>query len=262
MNRTITSFILLFCSSLLFFGCSTTGTVGDFYDEWESMDSVSANCKLAENEEPKIFYSSDIESDIYLLFSNYYHIVGHSGWNGPAKGDDLKNETTAKCKELGAKIALYTWNYTNTRNGTYSIPYTNYHSYTDSNGFMHSYTTTTYSTNSYSIDRYDYDVYFFVPYGSWFIQKPKLGVVTRNLDSSDRMNLHRNTGAYISVVYENSPAFYVNLTKGDIITEINGKNILNSDDYYATAKNENAGDVLHIVYFRNGEEHQVDVTIF
>lgn len=262
MRKIIRSFIFLILINILFFSCATTGAVGDFYDEWEPMDSISADCKLAENEEPKVFYSSDIASDIYYLRSNYYYIVGHSSWNGPAKGDDLKKETVSKCKELGAKIALYTWNYTDTRNGTYSVPHTNYHSYTDSNGFMHSYTTTTYSTNSYSINRYDYDVYFFVPYDSWFIQMPKLGVVTRNLDSSDRMNLHRNTGAYISVVYENSPAFYVNLTKGDIITEINGKNILNSDDYYATAKNEKSGDVLHIVYFRNGEEHQVDVTIF
>lgn len=262
MRKIIRSFIFLILINILFFSCTTTGAVGDFYDEWESVDLISSECKLAENEEPKVFYSSDIASDIYYLRSNYYYIVGHSSWNGPAKGDDLKKETVSKCKELGAKIALYTWNYTDTRNGTYSVPHTNYHSYTDSNGYIRSYTTTTYSTNSYSINRYDYDVYFFVPHESWFMAMPKLGVVVRDLDSDDRMNLHRNTGVYVGIVYENSPAFYVNLTKGDIITEINGKNILNSEDYYATAKNEKSGDVLHIVYFRNGEEHQVDVPIF
>lgn len=262
MRKIIRSFIFLILINILFFSCTTTSAVSDFYDEWESVDLISSECKLAENEEPKVFYSSDIVSDIYYLRSNYYYIVGHSSWNGPAKGDELKNETISKCKELGAKIALYTWNYTDTRNGTYSVPHTNYHSYTDSNGYIRSYTTTTYSTNSYSINRYDYDVYFFVPYESWFIAMPKLGVVVRDLDSDDRMNLHRNTGAYIGIVYENSPAFYANLTKGDIITNINGNNILNQNDYYSFNSTVKAGDILQITYFRNGEEHKIDVKIF
>lgn len=262
MKKFITSFIFFILTGILFFSCTTTGAVGKFYDEWESMDSISADCKLTEDEEPSVYYSSNIASDIYYLRSNYYYIVGHSSWNGPAKGDDLKKETISKCKELGAKIALYSWNYTDTRNGTYSVPHTNYHSYTDANGYLRSYTTTTYSTNSYSINRYDYDVYFFVPYESWFITMPKLGIAVRDLNSDDRMNLHRNTGVYVGIVYENSPAFYANLTRGDIIASINGTNILNKSDYNTISENVKAGDVLKIIYFRNGEEHQVDVKIF
>lgn len=256
------NFIFLSFLSFLFFSCTTTSAVNKFYSEWKSVDLISTDCKLSDEEEPNVFYSDDINSDIYYLRSNYYYIIGNSAWNGPAKGNNLKKEIIEKCKELGSKVALYTWNYTDTKNGAYSVPHTNYNSYTDSNGFVRSYTTTSYSTNYYSIDRYDYDVYFFVPYEDWYIKRPKLGIETRDLNSDDRMNFHRDTGVYIAVVYENSPAFYANITRGDIITKINDRNVITSQDYYDALESIKAGDIVKVAYSRNGIENKIEIKIF
>ena len=261
MKKTIFICSILLLGAILFISCVSTTSVAKFYTEVQPIESVPEECRLAENESPKVFYSDDIQSDLYFMRSNYFQVIGHSSWNGPdengAGGEDcLKNEIISLCKEKGAKSAIYSEKYTDTRNEIYSIPLTNNHYYSDSNGYMHSYSTTSFMTNSYSVNRYNYDVYFFVPYSQSYIKAPKIGIEFRNLDSADRIKLQRNTGVLVDVGYENSPAFFANLSRGDVIIEINGENILNVDIYRSVSSKLSANDSVEIKYIRNGKEEK------
>ena len=267
MKKTIFICSILLLGAMSFIGCASTTSVAKFYTEVQSIESVPEECKLAENEEPKVFYSDDIQSDLYFVRSNYFQVIGYSAWNGPdengAGGEDcLQDEIVSFCKEKSAKVAIYSKKYTDTRNGVYSVPLVNNHYYTDSNGYMHSYSTTSFMTNSYFVNRYDYDVYFLVPYEQSYVKTPKIGIEFRNLDSADRIKLQRNTGVFVDVVYENSPAFFANLSRGDVIIEINGTNILNGESYSSVSSNLSANDFVEIKYIRNGKEEKAIFKIF
>ncbi|MDO5772810.1 MAG: PDZ domain-containing protein [Spirochaetales bacterium] len=267
MKKTIFICSILLLSAMSLISCVSTTNVAKFYTEVQSIESVPEDCRLAENEVPKVFYSDDIQSDLYFVRSNYFQVIGYSAWNGPdeigAGGEDcLQNEIVSFCKGKGAKAAIYSKRYTDTRNGVYSVPLVNNHYYTDSNGYMRSYSTTSFMTNSYSVNRYNYDVYFFVPYSQSYIKAPKIGIEFRNLDSADRIKLQRNTGICIDIVYENSPAFFANLSRGDVIIEINGTNILNTDTYLSVSSKLSANDSVEIKYIRNGKEEKSVFKIF
>ncbi len=267
MKKTIFVDLIFLLNVMLLISCVSTTSVAKFYTELQPIESVPEECRLAENETPKVFCSDDIQSDLYFMRSNYFQVIGYSAWNGPdengAGGEDcLQNEITSFCRQKGARVAIYSKKYTDTRNGIYSVPLINNHYYTDSNGYMHSYNTTSYITNSYSVNRYNYDVYFFVPYNQSYIKVPKIGIEFRNLDSADRIKLQRNTGICVDVVYENSPAFFANLSRGDVIIEINGENILNADTYRFVSSKLSANDSVEIKYIRNGKEEKAAFKLF
>ena len=237
------SFLLLFA----LVGCETTEGVSsysnrtdidEFYKVVKSSNEILDECKLAADEEPKIYYTSDFESDLYFLQSNYYYVIGYARWNGAAKSvNKLKKNAEKLCKRYGAKVALYSYEYTDTRSG-----WTQY--------------------GSYAIKRYDCNIYLFVPYGKAYIQMPKIGIEWRDLNSSERLAIQRNTGAYISIVYEKSPAFYANISKGDSINEINGTQILDSSSVHFATMYLTAGSPVTLKYLRNGIEKSVSFTIY
>ena len=66
----------------------------------------------------------------------------------------------------------------------------------------------------------------------------------------------------MDVVYENSPAFFANLSRGDVIIEINGENILNVDTYRSVTSKLSADDSVEIKYIRNGKEEKSVFKIF
>ena len=231
--------------SFIFLGCETTSGVSstrtdidEFYKVIKNSNEIPEECKLSADEEPKIYYSSDFSSDLYFLQSNYYYAIGYAGWNGTAESVN-KIEANAKklCRRYGAKVALYSYEYTDTRSG-----WTQY--------------------GSYAIKRYDCNIYLFVPYETSYIQMPKIGIEWRDLNASDRLSTQRNTGAYISVVYEKSPAFYANLSRGDIITEINGIQILDSNSVFTASMFLSGGSPVTIKYLRNGIENTAAFNVY
>ncbi len=212
---------------VLFFSCASTGGIADFYKPNFSENELPNECYLQEGEEPKVYYSSDISSDINLLRSNYYQVLGYSTFNGPAEGD-LSNNVKNMCKLKKAQIGLYNYEYTDTRNG-----WTQY--------------------GSYSIKRYDYTVVLFVSLPISYIQNQHSGFEVKDLDQNTRMLLQRNTGAVIDVVYNKSNAFYANVIRNDVLVEINGVPIVSARDYYNFLKNCTAASFI-IKVIRNGQE--------
>ncbi len=243
--KTKIAFIALVFPLILLISCETTEGIGsgrtdidEFYHVIKNTYEIPEECRLAADEEPKIYYSNNFDSDLYFLRSIYYYPIGYAGWNGTAESVN-KIESNAKklCKRYGAKVALYSYEYTDTRSG-----WTQY--------------------GSYAIKRYDCNIYLFVPYEKDYIQMPKIGIEWRDLNSSDRLSAQRNTGAYISLVYEKSAAFYANLSPGDIIIEINGSPIIDAASVHAATLFLTAGSPVTIKYLRNGTEHTAEFNVY
>lgn len=232
------SVLLLFSSVCFFVGCASTGALGDYYKPFipdEVLDNCSEECILESEQEPKVYYSSKLNDDIDLLKSNYYMILGWSSYNGPSE-DDIEEYTINFCKEKRALIGLYSYKYTDTRQGIYSVG--NY-------------------IGSYDIKRYDYDIVLFISMSKDYIQNQKTGFEIQSLDTSSRKRLQRNTGVVIDVVYSESNAFYANIIKDDVIIKINDTNIIDKDDYFSVYENLQKGQVVNLIIVRNGIERTI-----
>lgn len=96
-----------------------------------------------------------------------------------------------------------------------------------------------------------------MPYEEAYIQTPKIGIEWCDLDSSDRLATQRNTGAYITLVYEKSPAFYANLAKGNIIIEIWDANSIHTATMLLTE-----GSPVTIIFLRYGRENTASFNVY
>lgn len=237
------SFIFI---SILFTSCESTSGLGnpnstdidEYYRVLKESYEIPEECKLGLDEEPKIYYSDNVDSDLYSLRSWYYYPIGYASLNGPVSTvNKLESNAKKLCKRYGAKVALYSYEYTDTRSG-----WTQY--------------------GSYNIKRYDCSIWLFVPYEKSYIQMPKMGIEWRDLNTSDRLSAQRNTGAYISLVYEKSAAFYANLAKGDIIIEINGIEIIDSSSIHVATLGLTSGSPVTIKYLRYGRENTASFNIY
>ncbi|MBR5966007.1 MAG: PDZ domain-containing protein [Treponema sp.] len=256
MKRVVYFFAFLFVS-LLFASCGTTG-FADYYTPWQEDNFFPEESYLTEGESPIVIQTSDIVSKFREVSSKWYWCIGDTGFNGAELGGaEITAALTSLCKTKRAKIAIWSRNYTDTRSGVYSLPHTNYHTYTSANGFINSYTTTSYSTHSYSVARYDYEAYLFVqiPENSKILYKPGFSVC--NLTQRDRDLFKQNTGCLINIVYKYTAAYYANLFHGDIITKVNGRGFLSAEDFIEFRRTANAGDVWNMTIIRDGQEKQI-----
>jgi S1-C subfamily serine protease len=90
--------------------------------------------------------------------------------------------------------------------------------------------------------------------------KPRVGTLVIDLPPELRTQMQRNTGAYVDIVLEDSPAFAANILGGDVITDINGVQVINAKQ--ATEIFESPQSVstpLSLKILRNGSERVIVV---
>lgn len=204
-----------------------------FYEELYAVEELPEDCLLQEGQEPIVFYSDDIESDINELRSSYYFIIGSYGYNGPAN-PLIEEEIRSLCIDKKAAIGVYSFEETDTRTGI---------------------------NNSYSIKRYDYYGYLFVPMNLDLIAyNYRIGIMAYDLSASKKLATKRNTGAVIGIIYYDSPAYYSDLFKGDVITEVNGITITNADQLNSLLDSYDSTQEIEITYYRDGVSHKTSLT--
>ena len=88
-------------------------------------------------------------------------------------------------------------------------------------------TTTTYGTQTdyvpFNINRYQFASFYFIK------RHYSLGAIFRDLTDEQRRMIQSNSGAYVSVVVDGTPAFNSNILVGDIVTSINGHSAANHE---------------------------------
>jgi serine protease Do len=181
-------------------------------------------------------------NDIRDLLRDNYGLIGYAGFQGPAQSQD---KLMYQAKRVGADIVCLSCTYLGSQQS--AVPIIQYQA-------GQTYNTTTYGTfnaNAYGSGGYAYGNgnYYgnstttspgtfntqMVPvtiqrfqYEAGFFRKcktPILGTVPTELPPDLRQRLQRNTGVYVSLVKNDTPAFYANILEGDVILTINGQDV-------------------------------------
>ena len=220
---------------LLFNSCASSSSIVKWYEPYRTPEERGYTAiYLSQNAEPRVISSSNISNDLFGYLSRRYIIIGESGWNGPSA--EIVNEIKQHSKNIGATIALYSIEYTDTRTTT---------SYYQGTG------------GTYSVRRYDFTVYFLVE----FTDDVGFGLNLVNLNDRIRQEYQRNTGAFVHIVYTDTPAFYANIIRNDIIISINGNEILNANDGWRIIDNFKKGDLIRMEVIRNGRIVNISYTL-
>ncbi|MHA6250309.1 S1C family serine protease [Oceanobacillus sp. CAU 1775] len=102
------------------------------------------------------------------------------------------------------------------------------------------------------------------------VQRPFLGVEIYSLDEiphrewQDTLTLPKDItgGIYIWSIQPLSPADQAGLERLDVITELDGEVVENVIELRKILyQDKNIGDTMHIVYYRNGERYETEVTL-
>ncbi len=91
---------------------------------------------------------------------------------------------------------------------------------------------------------------------------PYIGITLSEIYDETTLNrLGYPSGAVVSAVTRDGPAYSSGIRRGDIITEFKGKEISNYDDFYEAISGCSSGDVVSVKFYRAGRYYTVDITI-
>ena len=233
--------IIIILFPIFFISCATSSnaTFSSWYNPWIDINTLHDVITLKEGQEPKIIRSNNIDDDFFEILSNHYFCIGDTSFNGP--DEDHTDAIKKQCKQNGAIVALYGKRYTDTRSGV-----------------------TSYGKNisSYNIRRYDFIISYFIPLPSNYEYRLFFGIDGWDLTEFNlRQEAGRNTGVYVNVVYKDTPAFYANILRGDVIISINGNNINNTKDFYSILSSVNAKEKLNIEYIRKNQKYKTKIEL-
>jgi hypothetical protein len=241
---------------LLFTSCTS---FSGFYRSYIDSKNNPAYDTLTQGEEPKIYSSSSINYDMNSLISQGYVLIGETKVNGPERS--IVSDIKTQCKANGATVVLYQIEYTHTvNNQNKARNYNGNTGYGGSATLLDAFGASADLVNSIPVNRYDYTVYYFVTmsYSSnsrglnelRFIlhSRENIGIEYCDLGNYLEGLLDRTTGVYVISVLNNSPAFEGGLQAGDIIVEINGKNIRNSKGMFNILRNISKDTEIIIKY--------------
>jgi hypothetical protein len=238
--------VLLLC--LVLSGCATNPYKQYFTDLTGGIDVSKDSAFIISTEDPKIYQGgTNVEQDYQRMVEEGYGLLGYSSFNSGALN---QKSAIQHGKAIHASIILVYSKYTHTNSGVLpltlpdnqttqtSMSGTGYGSgniygsrgsasYNSSGFYSGTATTTTYGTKTtyipYNTQRYDYIASY------WIKSKPRvLGVQLADLTPEERKALGSNKGTKIMAVVKGSPAFTADLFKGDILTQINDKEIIES----------------------------------
>lgn len=91
---------------------------------------------------------------------------------------------------------------------------------------------------------------------------PKLrsGAVFVDLTPELRKKLERNTGALVELVFEDTPAFYADILKGNVLISIDNRKVLNGRQAVSLINDiPEAAETSTLIILRNGKEVDLKV---
>lgn len=94
-----------------------------------------------------------------------------------------------------------------------------------------------------------------------YVEKPQLGISCRPVTEDIAEMYNMPVGVYVIETTEGGAAEKAGLTKGDIITAIDGTTVKTPDELTNEKNKHNPGDTVEITFVRNGEEQKVKLTL-
>ena len=94
-------------------------------------------------------------------------------------------------------------------------------------------------------------------------EKPYIGVYLGNLDSNKvkALNLKSSNGVFIADVVPNGPAAVAGITKNDVITAVDGKEVNSAGAFVGEIAAKKVGQTIKLTVYRNGQATEVAVTL-
>jgi hypothetical protein len=278
MKRSLITAISL---SALLTGCAID-PVAEYYQDLTKQMPVSIQQKLLPptNAEPQVVQTTlgeQSKKDARNLMEQGYVMVGEVDFSGPAV---TQSELVQQAKKSGADIVLFTVDFMGTQEGvrpliTYQPGQTSttsefgtvnanaYGSGGYASGFgTYSGTATTTSSGTFNTQYVPYQYNVYQSTAAFFRRmKPTLlGARLTPIPDNLRQSLQRNTGAYVDMVIQDSPAFRANILEGDIIIQIADKPVAMPQDLIGILP-QYAGQKVPMKVLRSGKELDIDVQL-
>ncbi|MEZ5509729.1 MAG: PDZ domain-containing protein [Gammaproteobacteria bacterium] len=251
--------ILLSLVSLALTGC--VSGYSQFYKpiEGATPEVISSIRSAPPSTNPKVHHISTVPDFEHYMRLGYVQI-GYSSFNSGR--NETEQGAISQAIKVGADLVVivnpqYTGSVTSQMPLTTPTTTTSYSSGSatayGSGGTATVYgnaTTTTYGSQTtyvpVTVNRYDYGAVYFIK------RKFSFGAVFRDLNNEERNSLQTNSGVYITIVVNETPAFYSDILVGDIIVKIDGNPIHGSQaasDIFGTKQ----GQEIVLSIYRNGQ---------
>ena len=94
-------------------------------------------------------------------------------------------------------------------------------------------------------------------------EKPYIGIYLGNLDADKvkALNLKSSNGVFIAGTVPNGPAAAAGITKNDIITAVDGKEVNSAGAFVGEIAAKKVGQSVKLTISRNGKTSEVSVTL-
>lgn len=120
-------------------------------------------------------------------------------------------------------------------------------------------TTTTYGTQTTYVpittNRYNYGAAYFIKRKFYF------GAIYRDLNNDERNTIQTNSGVYVTIVVNDTPAFYSDILAGDIIVKIDDKPIHGAQGASDILGTKQGQEIILSIY-RNGQILEKKVKLY
>lgn len=254
---------------ILLFACAANPFSQFYYDITNGQDLTKINhiSLIEKGQNPLLYRGADKDEDRVKMLENNYIMVGYSSFNA---GNVNENDVYAQAKKVQATAIVLYSQYTNTVSGSMPLTLPNTQTsktnisgnvygsggYANYSGYVN---TTTYGTKTtyipYSVSRYDYGATY------WVNRKyTTFGLILIDLDADLRAEIQSNKGMLVEAVINNSPAFWSDIFRGDILKSIGTIDIYDTNNYVEALK-EYAGRTEKVVILRNGKLIEIKVTL-
>jgi hypothetical protein len=214
---------------------------------------------------PKVYsYSSSPQADMKRLAEDGFFLIGTSSLYGPAN-QVHESQVVDQGRKVGASVILMSSQYVDTIPGSVNAPGTvnayGTGGYETGNFSSTSTTTTPANPSTYDLPHVIPRDQFFASY--WGKQDPgkmRIGLRYTSLPDPMRRQLERNNGVYVAIVVRGTPASRSNILEGDVITKINGEDVV---DYpgFDSQLSKFAGQAVILEVFREGQARDIPVTL-
>lgn len=228
--------------------------------------------------ESRVFSTSNHAVDAEKLQEKGFILLGTSSFQGASRVTE--KQLLQHAKAVGADIVLFGSSYlgsdsrvvpllkynpgqseTTTTRGTVRANAYGTGGSASATG-TYSETSTKSSQGSFSTEMVPFTYHTYAYSASfWRKGKPRIfGADFGDIPNSLREELQRNTGAYVLLVVTDSPAFWANIMKGDVITRFSDIDIGSPSDIM-TAIRKHHGQTVEVKLIRHGQEKIVSVDI-
>ncbi len=219
--------------------------------------------------EPQVIIGKNIETDNIDMLENGFYSIGYSSFQA---ANATREAAIDQAKKVHAAAVVLYGKYSHTESGAIPVVISNpsqtvttYHSGNISgSGGSATYTGASTSTVPggstthlipYSVNKFDYGATFWIK-----TRPPALGIFTDNLPPERKQELQRNTGVIVVAVVKNSPAFYANILRGDVVVKI-GDTPVGDGKHFSSMSRDFLGQTVPIELIRGKEAKTITVRI-